>query len=721
MDTPQVDLGKSSKTHSRLLTYILGILMLVGLLLIPISVSSAQEAGKLGLGQGSSGGIEDSSLKQSYLLTDTVTATPTFTSTATLTPTSSSTPTETPTPTESASPSPTITGTITPLPWINVVVTPTSAKVNESFTFTIEAGNNGGITTQNNIVIDSFPSFIDVQTVATSRGTITKMTHSFVVTIGDIVPNDKITIIAIVRVNSTLTRTEIISNLVTLAYDFSKSITSSVNYTAVYETPPTDTPTPSPTVTGTQPTNTSTPSPTITGTQPTNTSTPSPTVTGTQPTKTTTPSPTVTGTITPVPSIKVSVTPASAKVNESFTFTIEAGNKGYITTQNNIVLDSFPTYIDVGTVTTSRGTITKMTHSFVVTIGDMVPNEKVTIIATVKVNSTLTKNEVTSNLVTLAYDFTKSITSSVNYTAVYQALPHTGELPLNWRDTRLKPVALIPGILLLGLGAGLLVIGIWLKVSNKRVSYSMIAIGSLFVIIGFVAGLNASGVLASSKLANSLMTAPTSSGILAPIYPVEITETGLTRLPASAFSTPEAILPVVTLPDFPIPTPAITVTPQPGEAEPDTSPVVRIVIPGISLDTEVKYVPYDGYSWLINGLREEVAWMGNTSWPGLGGNTALAGHVTVAGLGDGPFRHLDELLAGEVVILYTEKKMYTYNVRESRITDDGDMSVTLASDNPQITLITCTEWDQASQTYLKRLVVFADLIRTEPITRGSIP
>jgi len=729
METPQADLGKSPKTRSRLLSYILGILMLVGLLLIPISVSYAQEAGKLGLVQGSSGGIGDSSLKQSYLLTDPATATPTITKTATLTPTSSSIPTKTPTPTESATPSPavmatqprdtktpspTITGTITPFPSIKVVVIPAQAKVNESFTFTIEAGNKGYAISQNNFVFDSFPTFIDVQTVTTSRGTITKETHSFLVTIGDIVPNEKITIIAVVKVNSTLTRTEIISNIVTLLYDFSKSITASVNYTAVYEPPPTETPTPSPTSTATETgtatkTATSTASPTVTGTQPTNTSTPS------------TPSPTITGTITPVPSIKVVVTPTSAKVNESFTFTIEAGNKGYTSTQNNIVFDSFPTYIDVSTVTTSRGTITKLTHSFVVTIGDMVPNEKVTIIATVKVNSSLTKNEVTSNLVTLAYDYSKSITASVNYTAVYQALPHTGELPLNWRDTRLKPVALIPGIMLLGLGVGLLVIGIWLKVSNKRDSYAMIAIGSLFVIIGFVAGIYASGVLLTNQQANGRITAPTSSGILAQIYPVEITETGLPRLPASAFSTPEALVPVVTLPDYPIPTPEITVTPQPGEAESDISPVVRIVIPGISLDTEVKYVPYDGYTWLINGLRQEVAWMGNTSWPGLGGNTALAGHVTVTGLGDGPFRHLDELLAGEVVILYTEKNMYTYNVRERRVTDDGDMSVTLASDYPQITLITCTDWDQESQTYLKRLVVFADLIRTEPITRGSVP
>jgi sortase A len=188
--------------------------------------------------------------------------------------------------------------------------------------------------------------------------------------------------------------------------------------------------------------------------------------------------------------------------------------------------------------------------------------------------------------------------------------------------------------------------------------------------------------------------------------------------PASAFSTPDAVIPIVTLPDYPIPTPVLTVTPQPGEPGPDTSAVVRIIIPALLLDTEVKYVPYDGYSWMINGLRQEIAWMGNTSWPGLGSNTGLAGHVTVAGMGDGPFRHLDELPRGELVILYTEKSIYTYQVRESKVTDDGDMTVILPTDKPQISLITCIDWDVETKTYLNRLVVIADLIRTEPITMG---
>jgi sortase A len=249
----------------------------------------------------------------------------------------------------------------------------------------------------------------------------------------------------------------------------------------------------------------------------------------------------------------------------------------------------------------------------------------------------------------------------------------------------------------------------------------MVAGGAILVIIGFIVVIKATGVLTQIPQSNQNMISPTAAGIIVNAQPVEPSATKLPHLPASAFSTPEAVEPVVTLPDYPIPTPEITVTPQPGVSGPDTSPVVRIAIPALLVDTEVKYVPYDGFTWMITGLREEVAWMGDTSWPGLGGNTGLAGHVTVSGLGDGPFRYLEELSTGEVVILYTEKNMYTYNVRESRVTDDGDMSVVLASDNPQVTLITCVDWDQDARTYTNRLVVIADLVRTEPITIGYTP
>lgn len=270
----------------------------------------------------------------------------------------------------------------------------------------------------------------------------------------------------------------------------------------------------------------------------------------------------------------------------------------------------------------------------------------------------------------------------------------------------------------MGLGVVLLFMIAWLKDRPQKQKLWMAVAGALLVLTGFIYASSTFGLFGSTRQNQTNPLIPNNNTELAQAEPGEVTATILPWRPASAYSTPDSVIPIVTLPDYPIPTPVVTITPKPGEAGPDLSPVVRIVIPAMLLDTIVKYVPYDGYSWMISGLREEIAWMGNTSWPGLGSNTGFAGHVTVAGMGDGPFRHLDELATGEVVILYTEKNIYSYQVRERRVTDDGDMTVTLPTDNPQISLITCVDWDNDAHTYLNRLVVIADLVRTEPITMG---
>jgi len=143
--------------------------------------------------------------------------------------------------------------------------------------------------------------------------------------------------------------------------------------------------------------------------------------------------------------------------------------------------------------------------------------------------------------------------------------------------------------------------------------------------------------------------------------------------------------------------------------------VERIVIPALALDTIVKYVPFSEFTWLIAGLRQEIAWMGDTSWPGLGGNTGLAGHVTLPDGSDGPFRHLEELSAGDEIKLYTEENEYTYRVSEKTVVKDTNLNVVEGTVNSQITLVTCTGWNQEARLYLERLIVYADLVDTSPL------
>lgn len=486
----------------------------------------------------------------------------------------------------------------------------------------------------------------------------------------------------------------------------------------IFQNPYTRTPTLTLTTIPTEtPTATLPPTSTLTPTS-TNTATSTSTRTGTPAT------PTATGTLSANPTLTVKVTPTAAEVGYKFTFTIEMGNGGSGSAQGSVIADSFPSYIDIDTVTSSKGTVSRSGHSFTVSLGNINPGDKVTITVVVKVNSNASQTETISNVVTWSYNVDKTKTASVSYKVVVSSLPGTGELPLNWNDKSppggVNHSGLIQGILAGFLGVILLVYSVWAGRRDPRSARWMSVVGALLILLGAAAILISNGVMTplwgTSQVSIPGGNEPTQNAEIAGA-PVS-QASAMPHQPASAFSTPEA-LPKVTLPSYPIPSPVVSITPQPNEAPPDTTAIKRIVIPALLLDTVVAYVPFDGHTWLIEGLTQEVAWMGNTSWPGLGGNTGLAGHVTVAGFGDGPFRHLDELAVGEVVILYTEQNMYTYQVREQAVVEDGDMGITNPTENPQITLITCTNWNNDIRAYLNRLVVYADLIRTEPIVRNG--
>jgi sortase A len=130
-------------------------------------------------------------------------------------------------------------------------------------------------------------------------------------------------------------------------------------------------------------------------------------------------------------------------------------------------------------------------------------------------------------------------------------------------------------------------------------------------------------------------------------------------------------------------------------------------------------VPFDGLSWRISGLRDEIAWMGDTSWPGLGGNTGLAGHITLRDGSSGPFSLLGDLQQGDQVNLYTEDNQYIYQIRSMRIVDDNELSILEQTAFPQITLITCAEWDEEVAMYLKRVIVLADLVEVRGLSARS--
>lgn len=481
--------------------------------------------------------------------------------------------------------------------------------------------------------------------------------------------------------------------------------------TAISQGQPTNTPTRTPTPTSTL-------TPTITGTPPTTTPSPTPTVTGTPPT------PTATGTLTPSPAATYSVSPRQARVDQDITYVLTIKNTGTGPATNVTARDSFSSYLTLRSVSPSRGSATSSSsaRSYTANIGTLDPGESAKVTIVMRVNSTLQTTTSISNRATVSYTangFSRSVNSnSVSVQIIGSStLPGTGFMeplrraPPPDQGTGWSWIGwLVAGILII---AGLSFVTFSTRNRQKYPDWSewFQKTGLMLITVGLLFGLATWGLSkdgrGSTPLARLVGTAPPATSEAAlPFTP---------RIAPEDYWGPTYTPEPETLPDFPIPTPTLQSTQSPGKPAQDISPITRVSIPVLGINAVVKYVPFDGMTWLIAGLQQEVAWMGNTSWPGLGSNTALAGHVTLRTGADGPFRYLDELKADDQVFVYTDENMYTYRVQDMREVDQTDMSVVKPTDNSILTLITCSEWDSSSETYLKRLIVVSDLVNVKPL------
>ena len=419
-------------------------------------------------------------------------------------------------------------------------------------------------------------------------------------------------------------------------------------------------------------------------------------------------------------SISNSVSPTSVQTGNEATYTIKVTNSGSGAVTDVQVTDTFSQYVDISSHKTSKGSDDLSSRTLTVNIGTLNAGQSATITVKVKVNSVATTNTTVSNYAYMTYKFgstTFSGSASTNFSLVRSStLPGTGgiELPTQLKESspsRVYLVALFSALLLVLLGLVATVTGIWARGHRPEWSGFAYRMGMMFIAASIFFGLVTWALLKVANLESvTALTALSKSGEAVKATPLSPED------PAWVGEYPQGEPQV--LPDFPIPEPTNVVPDENGE-KPDTSPINRIVLPILGVDTVVKYVPYDGFSWLIAGLQQEVAWMGDTSWPGLGGNTALAGHVTLRNGRDGPFRHLDELQQNDEIVLYTDESIYTYKVRESRVVLDGEMSVIAPTNSPQLTLITCTNFDREAGIYLERLIVYADLVGTKPLDIAS--
>jgi sortase A len=133
------------------------------------------------------------------------------------------------------------------------------------------------------------------------------------------------------------------------------------------------------------------------------------------------------------------------------------------------------------------------------------------------------------------------------------------------------------------------------------------------------------------------------------------------------------------------------------------SAVGRIVIPRIGAN----YVVVKGTD--TEDLESGPGVYSETSFPGIAGTTAIAGHRTTY---LAPFRHIDSLHAGNHILLDMPYAHFTYTVIGQRVVAPTDVAAAVAPVGyARLVLSACTPLFSAA----KRLLVYARLTRTVPV------
>lgn len=137
------------------------------------------------------------------------------------------------------------------------------------------------------------------------------------------------------------------------------------------------------------------------------------------------------------------------------------------------------------------------------------------------------------------------------------------------------------------------------------------------------------------------------------------------------------------------------------EIAPDEKPVLGegmalLKIPKIGVDAVV----VEGVE--VEDLKKGPGHYPDTALPGQLGNLVISGHRTTYGA---PFYRLDELKAGDEIVVFDANGPYSYTVTETKIVLPTEIGVIAPSSDARLTLTTCHPRFSAA----KRLVVIAQL------------
>ena len=137
---------------------------------------------------------------------------------------------------------------------------------------------------------------------------------------------------------------------------------------------------------------------------------------------------------------------------------------------------------------------------------------------------------------------------------------------------------------------------------------------------------------------------------------------------------------------------------------------VTLEIPSLGVKIPVVGVPKKNGAWNVAWLGDQAGWLEGSAFPSWNGNSVLTGHVYSANGLPGPFANLKELKFGDKVVVYAFGQKFTFDVQTNEIVYPNDRSVMKHEEKPWLTLVTCKDYDEKTDTYKQRVVVRAVLV-----------
>lgn len=135
-------------------------------------------------------------------------------------------------------------------------------------------------------------------------------------------------------------------------------------------------------------------------------------------------------------------------------------------------------------------------------------------------------------------------------------------------------------------------------------------------------------------------------------------------------------------------------------------------IPNLGIKMSIVGVPSTAQGWDVTWLDKNAGWLEGSAFPTWKGNSVITAHVWDALNRPGPFIGLKTLMYGDHIKIHAFGQVYIYEIRENTTISPINVSAMLKHEEKAwITLITCEDYKEKSQTYASRRMVRAVLVK----------